>query len=79
MGFDQSMTSTHIIRRNRMILAAAKEGHCYRELARTYGLSPPMISVICTQAGFRKKRAWNDAQKQKIRGIARRHRKAHNI
>ena len=66
-------------RRNRMILAAAKEGHCYRELARTYGLSPPMISVICTQAGFRKKAAWTETQKQKIKGIARRRKKRHYI
>lgn len=45
-------------RRNRMIVAAAKEGHCYKELAETWKLSNAMISVICTRAGIRRQKPW---------------------
>jgi hypothetical protein len=62
-------------RRNRLIVAAAKEGHCYAELAALYGLTPPMISIICRRAGFRKNPGWTEEQKQRIRGIARKGKK----
>lgn len=50
-------------RRNRMIVAAAKEGVPYTVLAQEYGLTRAMISIICTKAGVRKYPAWTEKER----------------
>lgn len=60
-------------RRDRLIVAAAKEGHNYTELAHTYGLSMASISVICTTAGYLRRSPWTEEMRndQRARCLSR--------
>ena len=55
--------------RNRMIVAAAKEGHPYKTLAETYGLSPSRVAQICIRAGHKRWPEWSDERKAAFREV----------